>query len=247
MVCFKPPNGQVFHWWGFQFGFEIFEIKFKETWNFAEYVEEKSWDNPTTFLTHLSISRYHLHFFSALDTRTPRTSLMLCYSYLGNGCWSVSAFSQILDNTEADQLYPNVNGIVNHKRPPPPPSNFPTWGFNKFNSFQYQIERFILFCELQIENYSSLLLGDPIVTLACNQHYQVNHIEFYIEIKIIFFHNKKNNQISLFLTSTTQGLSGPTTEKVFLLELKNNFQVGRIHDVSPIPPYNKEQKKKTFK
>ena len=22
-----------------------------ETWNFAEYIEEKSWDNPTTFLT----------------------------------------------------------------------------------------------------------------------------------------------------------------------------------------------------
>ena len=30
----------------------MFEIKFKETWNFAEYVEEKSWDNPTTFLTY---------------------------------------------------------------------------------------------------------------------------------------------------------------------------------------------------
>ena len=40
------------HWWGFQLGFEIFEIKFKETWNFAEYIEEKSWDNPTKFLTY---------------------------------------------------------------------------------------------------------------------------------------------------------------------------------------------------
>ena len=45
-----PPNGQVFHWWVFQLGFEIFGIKFKEAWNFAEYVEDKSWDNPTAFL-----------------------------------------------------------------------------------------------------------------------------------------------------------------------------------------------------
>ena len=63
-VCFKPPNGQVFHWWGFQLGFEIFEIKFKETWNFAEYVEEKSWDNPITFLTYqgLVIESIHVTF-----------------------------------------------------------------------------------------------------------------------------------------------------------------------------------------
>ena len=132
------------------------------------------------------ISRYQkLYFF------------LLCYSYLGT---EQLIFFRVLSNLRQYRggsavLYPNVNGIVNHKRPPPPPSNFPTWGFNKFNSIQYQIERFILFCELQIENYSSLLLGDPIVTLACNQHYQVNHIESYIEKKIIFFHNKKNNQI----------------------------------------------------
>ena len=66
-LCFKPPNGQVFHWWGFQLGFEIFEMKFKETWNFAEYIEEKSWDNPTTFLTLQGfISLFRQHFLEEM-------------------------------------------------------------------------------------------------------------------------------------------------------------------------------------
>ena len=76
------------HWWGFQLGIVIFEIKFKETWNFAEYIEEKSWDNPTTFLTYnIKEFRKNGYFFSfpiLLETTSPTSvkqenHVWICY------------------------------------------------------------------------------------------------------------------------------------------------------------------------